>query len=39
MTHHYDTILVGSSFASSFFKALSGAGTKTVRILVLERGG
>ena len=39
MTHHYDTIFVGTSFASSFFlKRYLELAPKTVRILVLERG-
>ena len=39
MTHHYDAIFVGTSFASSFFlKRYLELAPKTARILVLERG-
>jgi choline dehydrogenase-like flavoprotein len=39
MTDHYDTIIVGTSFASSFFlKRYLELAPKTARILVLERG-
>ncbi len=39
MTDHYDTIFVGTSFASSFFlKRYLELVPKTVRVLVLERG-